>query len=219
MSDETKKPDDEMTPLERYLAKQKGGEGQAANESSSQSNYRPPEDDPAVNAGAPAFPPPSSSRLRAEVDPEPAPVPTDLVPAEFWPRAGAFFIDGLTVSFLAAILTGVTSAAFFFLPRDFTGSWMLSRFVVIFFYYGWFYAEKGASPGKLLLGLEIREAGTGRRLGYVRTFFRETFGKMLSGIIFGMGYIIVAFRKDRCALHDMIFDTRVFRRVTVPPQV
>jgi uncharacterized RDD family membrane protein YckC len=202
------KSDDEQTPLERYLAKQKAAGFTGATTGQADSGSSNQEHDPAIEAGAPAYPPPSSSRFI----PKPEPLPISLVPAEFWPRVGAFLLDSIIVSFLATLLSGVSSAAFFFLPHIFFGFWPLARIVVIFFYYGWFYAEKGASPGKLLLGLEIREAGTGRRLSYMRTFLRETIGKMISGAILGIGFLIVAFREDRRSLHDMMFDTRVFRR-------
>jgi uncharacterized RDD family membrane protein YckC len=214
MSDD-KNSSDEMTPLERYLAKQKASGGQTEPALAH---------DPAIEAGAPAFPPSqplpplrsssTSSTSDSRFTPAPETTAISQVPADFWPRVGAFLIDAVIVSFLSGILTAVSSAAFFFLPHMFFGFWPLSRLVIIFFYYGWFYAERGASPGKLLLGLEIREAGTGRRLGYIRTFLRETIGKMISGAILGIGFIIVAFRKDRRALHDMMFDTRVFQRVT-----
>jgi uncharacterized RDD family membrane protein YckC len=52
----------------------------------------------------------------------------------------------------------------------------------------------------------------GKNLGYFRTFFRETIGKFCSGVIFLIGFIMVAIREDKMALHDLIFDTQVLAK-------
>jgi uncharacterized RDD family membrane protein YckC len=132
----------------------------------------------------------------------------------FWPRVGAAIIDVIFVETVAHALAFVLSLRLSFTNFYFTqGFPNLSLLVAIFFYYGWFYSKKGASPGKMAMGLKVVEMGSGRNLGYWRSFFRETLGKSVSGILLGIGFLLVAFRKDHLALHDMIFDTRVIKQV------
>jgi len=81
--------------------------------------------------------------------------------------------------------------------------------LITFVYYSWFYAEKGASPGKMLFGLRVINYYTGENLSYSLTFLREVFGKWLSSFLLFFGYIIAAFRDDGRALHDLLLQTQV----------
>lgn len=89
--------------------------------------------------------------------------------------------------------------------------------VIVFFYYGWFYSERGATPGKMALELEVVADTSGRRIGYWRAFLRETLGKFISGLPLLLGFIIAGLRSDRRALHDLIFETRVVKHSTQQP--
>jgi uncharacterized RDD family membrane protein YckC len=83
-------------------------------------------------------------------------------------------------------------------------------------YYGWWYTRRGTSPGKWSVGLQIVDAESGGRIPtFHRAFLRETAGKLLSVLPFMGGYLVAAFRKDRRALHDILFKTRVVYR---PPR-
>lgn len=195
---------DGSTPLQRYLAKQRASQATSGASGETRGEVAAP-----VPAPGPAT---TGAGTKATADAAQAGV-MSAQPASFGSRFAAFLIDAVFVYMLTSICATVLGLGLFFLPqsvRDVLGH--VSRFVVIFFYYGWFYAEKSASPGKMLLNLEIKEAGTGRPLSYGRTFFRETTGKMLSGALLGIGYFIAYFRADHLALHDMIFDTRVWQR-------
>jgi uncharacterized RDD family membrane protein YckC len=44
--------------------------------------------------------------------------------------------------------------------------------------------------------------------------FGRYFGKLLSAIILGIGYIMAAFDSEKRALHDMICDTRVIKQAS-----
>jgi uncharacterized RDD family membrane protein YckC len=217
----------ELTPLERYLAKQKAqaGSGEAATGSGfgggsgfgaggkdpSSPSYAP--NDEGVEYGAPPIPPsppPSGSAKSSFGEPAPAGLAVTLVAAGFWVRWLAFAIDSIIVASIAGILSFGLSFALFFLPFP-EPITLLSRLVVIYFYYGWFYSEKGASPGKMLLGLRVVETGTHRNLNYTKAFLRESVGKFISGAILLIGFIIAGFREDKRALHDLIFDSRVVK--------
>ena len=82
-------------------------------------------------------------------------------------------------------------------------------------YYGFFYTQKGASIGKLALGLEVIDARTGRYLSFWSAILRETIGKTFSFLICMIGFLMAALRYDRRAFHDLLFETVVVR---VPPQ-
>jgi len=81
--------------------------------------------------------------------------------------------------------------------------------IIAFFYYGWFYNNKGATPGKMMMKLRVSHSETGANLSYGRAFLRETVGKFLSGVILMIGYLMAVFRDDKRALHDLIASTQV----------
>ena len=76
-------------------------------------------------------------------------------------------------------------------------------------YETFFIGKMGATPGKMALGLKVVRAD-GSPVDYARAAGRF-FGKMLSGIILGIGYIMAGFDAQKRALHDMICDTRVIK--------
>jgi uncharacterized RDD family membrane protein YckC len=76
-------------------------------------------------------------------------------------------------------------------------------------YEGIFVAQMGATPGKMALGLKVVRPD-GSRVDLGRAFGRY-FAKLLSMLILGIGYIMIAFDSEKRGLHDMICDTRVVR--------
>ena len=148
----------------------------------------------------------------------------NLLPGGFWRRLVAVLIDGFVLGIAQIpiyIVIGM-SAAFEASAGNFQASktrhpglYLMTKaisLVLVFFYYGWFYKNKGATPGKMVMGLKIVDAKTGTNLGYVRSFFRETVGKIISFIILCLGYIMAGIRSDKRALHDLLFGTRVLKR-------
>jgi len=76
---------------------------------------------------------------------------------------------------------------------------------------GW--ARTGRTPGKALLRLSVVEAGppaAGPGIGLRKAFVRFL-AYNLSGSLAGIGFLLVLFRKDRRALHDLVAGTRVVR--------
>ena len=76
---------------------------------------------------------------------------------------------------------------------------------------GW--ARTGRTPGKALLRLAVvaaGPAGPGPGIGLGKAFVRFL-GCVLSGALLGIGYLLVLFRKDRRALHDLLAGTKVVR--------
>jgi uncharacterized RDD family membrane protein YckC len=137
----------------------------------------------------------------------------DETPAGFWIRFLAALVDGIIVTcieFPVDRIIGVDLNNLDFSLKS-LASFVVS-FTVIFFYFGWFYKNKGATPGKILMGIRVININNGKNLGYVRTLFRETLGKLCSGVIFFIGFIMAGFRSDKRALHDLIFDTQVLQK-------
>jgi uncharacterized RDD family membrane protein YckC len=73
---------------------------------------------------------------------------------------------------------------------------------------GWLYfalmesSSKQATLGKMALGIIVTDAN-GNRLTFGRATGRY-FGKILSGLIFYIGFLMAAFTEKKQALHDMI---------------
>jgi uncharacterized RDD family membrane protein YckC len=76
-------------------------------------------------------------------------------------------------------------------------------------YFTLFWGAFGATPGMLALGLKVVRP-SGAPISYVRALGRY-FGTVLSGLILGIGYLMIAFDSEKRGLHDMICDTRVIR--------
>jgi uncharacterized RDD family membrane protein YckC len=149
--------------------------------------------------------------------------PAARVPSGFWRRLVAAMVDSATysvlsfpVTFLFGFAMGVSGVLSGTDPQHNTtmaalltvGSYLIS-FAIAFLYYGWFYKNKGATPGKMLMRLRIARADTGTNLTYWRAFGRETLGKILSSMVLFIGFLLVVFRQDKRALHDLLFNTQV----------
>jgi len=77
-------------------------------------------------------------------------------------------------------------------------------------YYLWFWAARGATPGKSLLGLVVRTETGETPIGFKRAVLRMV-GYLASSLILGLGFAMIAFSDDKRGLHDRIAGTRVTR--------
>ncbi|MGA3240552.1 MAG: RDD family protein [Bryobacteraceae bacterium] len=89
------------------------------------------------------------------------------------------------------------------------GSAILASTLVSMTYSTGFIGALGATPGLMALGLKVVRPD-GAPIGYGRALARY-FAAMLSAMILGIGYVLVAFDSEKRALHDMICDTRVIK--------
>jgi len=100
----------------------------------------------------------------------------------------------------------VDMAAFF----SFLFGTMLLGHVIGISYTVFFLLKYEATPGKLAVGLKIVKSD-GSRITLGRILGRY-FAEILSGMIIGIGYLMVAFDPEqKRALHDRICDTRVIK--------
>ena len=139
--------------------------------------------------------------------------------AGFWIRFLARFIDGMILGMAGLILRlplmimlgigmgrgyrfGMTPAV-----GAAMGASLLVNLLLGMAYEVYFVSTRGATPGKMALGLKIVRAigspvDAGLALG-------RYFAQWISGITLFIGYIMAAFDSQKRALHDRICDTRV----------
>jgi uncharacterized RDD family membrane protein YckC len=76
-------------------------------------------------------------------------------------------------------------------------------------YETWFVGRYGATPGKMACGLKIVRPD-GSALTFRRAFARY-WGKVLTGMTMGIGFLLITFDRQCRSMHDFICDTRVVR--------
>lgn len=134
--------------------------------------------------------------------------------AGFWIRVVATFIDGFIVFMLQFVL-GFLLAIAGVAAGNSGGeeiSWlvMLFGYVLSFAYYIIFTGHCGQTPGKMALRIKVIRCD-GSAISYRRAAFREVVAKFISGIILGIGYLMVAFDDRKQGLHDRMADTYVIK--------
>ena len=141
-------------------------------------------------------------------------------PAGFWVRVVAHIVDQI----VAAIVMGVISFAGGILaakngidlnnPMALGAPLVLSLayVVVLMFVFGWCNKNKGGTPGKLLMGLRLEVVATQETIGYVWTFIRILAYLVTTVFTFGLAALVVAFRKDKRGLHDLLLGTQVIQK-------
>lgn len=151
--------------------------------------------------------------------------------AGFWIRFVAYLIDLILLGVvLTVIVTPIIGALGFStasaiengnmsdegvtsLMTMFAGAGMavqVINFVIGLLYFGLMESSaKQATVGKMALGLKVIDKNGGR-LSF-RTAALRYIGKLVSGAIFMIGFIMAAFTEKKQALHDMIASTYVVK--------
>ncbi|CAM3650075.1 RDD family protein [Pontibacter korlensis] len=138
--------------------------------------------------------------------------PLTLEYASFWKRMAAIFVDAMLISFLMSITLpwlGINIAPEF---TDIEGRLKVQGIAAFF---GWLYyagfesSSKQATLGKQIFGIFVTDT-EGYRISFARATGRY-FGKMLSGLILLIGYLMAAFTERRQALHDKLAGTLVLQ--------
>jgi uncharacterized RDD family membrane protein YckC len=133
--------------------------------------------------------------------------------AGFWRRLVAFFLDGLIVGAVTVPLSlalggggddlGSTSSTYN--PAASSISTALS-----WLYYALMESSaKQATLGKMALGIRVTDLD-GNRIGFGKATGRY-FAKILSALILGIGFLMVAFTQRKQGLHDILAGTLVVR--------
>lgn len=78
-----------------------------------------------------------------------------------------------------------------------------------------FLTLRGATPGKMALGLVVVDTQLGK-LTFSRALLRESIGKFISSVVLGIGYLVILWDKRRQGWHDQIANTLVIEKTTLP---
>lgn len=129
----------------------------------------------------------------------------------FWARVGATLIDTI-------LLLAITTPLMFVIYGDLTkGSLILGFWDLILNYVApilltialWWYFQ--ATPGKMLLQMVIVDRETGGKPSKKQLIIRY-FSYLLSALPMGLGFIWVAFDKNKQGWHDKLSGTAVVRK-------
>lgn len=121
--------------------------------------------------------------------------------AGFWKRFIAHIIDGFVL-----LLIGYSISK---LNKDTYILGLLDMLVSFFYYVGLESSEKQATLGKLVMNIKVTDTN-GRRIGFGQATIRYL-GKILSGFLLMIGYLMVAFTEKKQGLHDLIAKTYVIQ--------
>lgn len=188
---------------------------------------------PPVPARPAPMPPPAPMAAPRPAPIPPAPVaaapppayfgdeaPIEGEPAGFWIRFVAYLIDSVIISFLMGIIWAPTmfltmrSAMSEGGPGPLAAILPFLAFLLTMAaslgYILWFWANRGATLGKKVMGLRIVREDGEEPLGWGTAFMRLV-GYMVSGFILYIGFLMIAFSPDKMGLHDKIAKTRVLK--------
>jgi uncharacterized RDD family membrane protein YckC len=134
----------------------------------------------------------------------------------FWIRFGARLIDGFLLGIVQASLALAIFGAFGaqFRPNLIASeplglrvSFQILSYAIGFLYEVFFLHYRGATLGKMALGLQVVRSN-GESLGWGVCIARY-FMNFVSALILLIGYIMAGFDSEKRALHDRVCDTRV----------
>jgi uncharacterized RDD family membrane protein YckC len=114
--------------------------------------------------------------------------------AGFWRRFAAAFIDGIILGIVNFILGRIFSVGVYY---------VLSVIIDWGYYTALEGSERGASLGKMALGIRVLDFERGGRLGYARALIR-TVAKILSTIPIFLGYFWMLWDSEKRTWHDKI---------------
>lgn len=155
----------------------------------------------------------------------------------FWKRLAAFIIDAVIISIVLAILGVHAGSSYGYgnmmygynnMMSGF-GRWgsygysmvpyagtSLFSFGLVKIVLGWLYysimesTKHQATLGKMALGMKVTDL-QGNRINFGRATGRH-FAKIISALIFCIGFLMIAFTKHKQGLHDIIAGTLVINK-------
>jgi len=160
------------------------------------------------------------------------PVNTTAIPqprvfyyAGFWKRFLAYILDQIIMSIVAFFIIvpflamiGISLWSSDFEPSGDFIMTIISAYIMMilllvageWLYFALMESMKGATLGKMALGITVTDMN-GNRITFGRASGRY-FGKILSSLTFGIGYIMAGFTAQKQALHDMIASCLVINK-------
>ncbi|MBI5044157.1 MAG: RDD family protein [Nitrospirae bacterium] len=180
----------------------------------------PPVNDFVPTTHTPTSVEPMEKPVYESLSPPPYPDAEKLPKGGFWIRLVAIIIDGIILNFIFRIFLifvnlGVGLGTIIrggVLDEAQILSLIIALFVaiiIIITYFVLFVGWRGQTPGKMLFKLKIIQTN-GKEMTYGRAFLRWI-GYSISSLTLGIGYLMVAFTKQKQGLHDKIAGTYVIR--------
>lgn len=135
------------------------------------------------------------------------------VPGGFWIRVVALVIDLAVLAIIAILIFvafGAREGGFY--SEDTSGVVFASLVsaAVLALYSPALISLWGTTVGKRVFDLYVLRRN-GRRCGFRRAFGRQV-ASIVSILVVGIGYLMIAFRADKRGLHDLMAGTAVIRR-------
>ena len=125
--------------------------------------------------------------------------------AGFWIRFLAMLIDGIVIATFVGIVVNLIGGA-----QQASLSYSLFMLAAQWGYYSLMESsERQATLGKIVSGLRVTDL-QGNRISFGKATARF-FGKVLSGLLLFIGYIMVAFTDKKQGLHDKLVSTLVLK--------
>jgi len=165
-------------------------------------------------------PPPSSQVVTGSVTPQ-------VEYASFGRRTVASLLDGIILTLAISLpFFAIFFAIGLFFGASSTDSvsgqqgsmlFILSLFqqVITFaaniIYPLYFIGSRGQTPGKMIMKIKVLRLDQTKPPGYTTAFIRETVGKILSSIVFGLGFLWVVWDDKKQGWHDKIAKTVVVK--------
>jgi len=130
----------------------------------------------------------------------------------FWIRLVAYIIDAILISLVLGVVTSIFGLRYMNMDDmsqiDPTLN-LLSLAVALLYFALMESSERGATVGKMAMGLRV-VTSDGKRLSFMNATGRY-FAKILSALIFCIGFIMIGFTERKRGLHDMIASTLVIK--------
>ena len=151
-------------------------------------------------------------QLNTAVNPEQEESRATVNYAGFWIRLGAFMIDLAIMSIISIpIIVAIMGSSEWLAAGGYliVGPYMmLGVFVLIgLVYFPSFWTWRGQTPGKMTLGIKIIRTN-GNPISFGRAALRYL-GYLVCYLSLYIGFVVIAFQKQKRGVHDLIADTCV----------
>ncbi len=137
--------------------------------------------------------------------------------AGFWVRFSAYVIDSALIFLALLIVRLILFIVSLFVNDQILNGNLLFNYSlkdivvygcsVCYFVCSTYYT--GTTIGKRLMRLKVISKKQNNKLTFLDVLYRETVGRFLSSIFINVGYMMIGIDQEKCALHDILCDTRV----------
>jgi uncharacterized RDD family membrane protein YckC len=127
--------------------------------------------------------------------------------AGFWIRVGSYFIDAIILGIVQMVLAFSFFGGYSFMQPNYSLVG-ISTIIGVLYYSIMESSTKQATIGKMAVGIKVGKAG-GEQISFLNALGRY-FAKILSGLILGIGFMMVGWDDRKQGLHDKLAKTYVY---------